>query len=686
MKSYRLEGLDCANCAMKIEKRINEINGVKQANVNFAVGKLTIDADQDKIGEIETETRKVIKELEPEVEVKEIEEVTSTLNEEKKDLIRIVLSAIGLLGLFIWAPAEPIRFIGFLLVYLFIGFDVIKQAALNITRGQLFDENFLMAIATIGAMLIGEYPEAVAVMLFYQVGEYFQGFAVNQSRKSIRALMEIRPEVAHVETEAGLVTTQPERVMIGEHVFVKPGERVPLDGKVISGQSLVDTSALTGESVPKEVFEGESVLSGFININQPLVVEVEKNYQNSTISKLLELVENASSKKAPAENFITKFARYYTPVVVVLAVLLAILPPLVLPNTGFDEWIYRALTFLVISCPCALVISVPLSFFGGIGGASKMGVLVKGSNYLELLAHTDTMVFDKTGTLTKGDFSVQSIETTMFEPLFMQYVASVEQYSTHPIAQAILADYEGALLPTDQMEEVLGEGIKAVVDGKVVLVGNHKLFTRYNIAFPVNQAVGTLVYVAIDQQYVGSIVIADSIKEDAKAALQKLKKLGVKQIVMLTGDAQAIATHIGNELGIDTVYSELLPQDKVAKLEQILTNASQKTAFVGDGINDAPVLARADVGIAMGGLGSDAAIEAADVVIMNDEPGKIADAIRLSRKTLKIVKQNIIFAIGIKSVVLILGAFGIATMGDAVFADVGVTVLAVLNAMRCLKL
>lgn len=686
MKSYRLEGLDCANCAMKIEKRINEINGVKQANVNFAVGKLTIDADQDKIGEIETETRKVIKELEPEVEVKEMEEVTSTLNEEKKDLIRIVLSAIGLLGLFIWAPAEPIRFIGFLLVYLFIGFDVIKQAALNITRGQLFDENFLMAIATIGAMLIGEYPEAVAVMLFYQVGEYFQGFAVNQSRKSIRALMEIRPEVAHVETEAGLVTTQPERVMIGEHVFVKPGERVPLDGKVISGQSLVDTSALTGESVPKEVFEGESVLSGFININQPLVVEVEKNYQNSTISKLLELVENASSKKAPAENFITKFARYYTPVVVVLAALLAILPPLVLPNTGFDEWIYRALTFLVISCPCALVISVPLSFFGGIGGASKMGVLVKGSNYLELLAHTDTMVFDKTGTLTKGDFSVQSIETTMVEPLFMQYVASVEQYSTHPIAQAILADYEGALLPTDQMEEVLGEGIKAVVDGKVVLVGNHKLFTRYNIAFPVNQAVGTLVYVAIDQQYVGSIVIADSIKEDAKAALQKLKKLGVKQTVMLTGDAQAIATHIGNELGIDTVYSELLPQDKVAKLEQILTNASQKTAFVGDGINDAPVLARADVGIAMGGLGSDAAIEAADVVIMNDEPGKIADAIRLSRKTLKIVKQNIIFAIGIKSVVLILGAFGIATMGDAVFADVGVTVLAVLNAMRCLKL
>lgn len=686
MKSYRLEGLDCANCAMKIEKRINEINGVKQANVNFAVGKLTIDADQDKIGEIETETRKVIKELEPEVEVKEMEEVTSTLNEEKKDLIRIVLSAIGLLGLFIWAPAEPIRFIGFLLVYLFIGFDVIKQAALNITRGQLFDENFLMAIATIGAMLIGEYPEAVAVMLFYQVGEYFQGFAVNQSRKSIRALMEIRPEVAHVETEAGLVTTQPERVMIGEHVFVKPGERVPLDGKVISGQSLVDTSALTGESFPKEVFEGESVLSGFININQPLVVEVEKNYQNSTISKLLELVENASSKKAPAENFITKFARYYTPVVVVLAVLLAIFPPLVLPNTGFDEWIYRALTFLVISCPCALVISVPLSFFGGIGGASKMGVLVKGSNYLELLAHTDTMVFDKTGTLTKGDFSVQSIETTMVEPLFMQYVASVEQYSTHPIAQAILADYEGALLPTDQMEEVLGEGIKAVVDGKVVLVGNHKLFTRYNIAFPVNQAVGTLVYVAIDQQYVGSIVIADSIKEDAKAALQKLKKLGVKQTVMLTGDAQAIATHIGNELGIDTVYSELLPQDKVAKLEQILTNASQKTAFVGDGINDAPVLARADVGIAMGGLGSDAAIEAADVVIMNDEPGKIADAIRLSRKTLKIVKQNIIFAIGIKSVVLILGAFGIATMGDAVFADVGVTVLAVLNAMRCLKL
>lgn len=690
MKSYYLDGLDCANCAMKIEKKVNEIKGVKQATVNFTTCKLTIEASDKDLATIENETKRVVKEVEPDVSMKEITKKKQEVQGEKDDhekhaLLRIILSAIGLLILFLWSPAEPIKFIGFLLIYLVIGFDIIKRAVGNIIKGQIFDENFLMAIATIGAMLIGEYPEAVAVMLFYQVGEYFQGFAVNQSRKSIRELMAIRPEVAHVQTENGLITKQPEDVVIGEQVLVKPGERVPLDGTILTGQSLVDTSALTGESVPKEVFAGETVLSGFINKNQPLVIKVEKTYENSTISKLLELVENASSKKAPAENFITKFARYYTPIVVGLALVLAVVPPLVISGAEFSDWIYRALTFLVISCPCALVISVPLSFFGGIGGASKIGVLVKGGNYLELLAHTDTIVFDKTGTLTKGDFSVQKLETTLEKTQFMQYVASAEQLSTHPIAQAVLSAYEGSLLPVEEIEEVAGEGIKAQIDGKLVLVGNHKLMERYQIKSTKSEEVGTLLYVALDGEFVGYLVIADTVKPDAQEALHKLKQVGIKQTVMLTGDAQNIADHIGHKLGIDKVYSELLPQDKVEKLENIMENATQQTAFVGDGINDAPVLARADVGIAMGGLGSDAAIEAADVVIMNDEPSKIVDAIRLSRKTLKIVKQNILFAIGVKVLVLLLGAFGIASMGDAVFADVGVTVLAVLNAMRCLR-
>lgn len=690
MKSYYLDGLDCANCAMKIEKKVNEIKGVKQATVNFTTCKLTIEASDKDLATIENETKRVVKEVEPDVSMKEITKKKQEVQGEKDDhekraLLRIILSAIGLLILFLWSPAEPIKFIGFLLIYLVIGFDIIKRAVGNIIKGQIFDENFLMAIATIGAMLIGEYPEAVAVMLFYQVGEYFQGFAVNQSRKSIRELMAIRPEVAHVQTENGLITKQPEDVVIGEQVLVKPGERVPLDGTILTGQSLVDTSALTGESVPKEVFAGETVLSGFINKNQPLVIKVEKTYENSTISKLLELVENASSKKAPAENFITKFARYYTPIVVGLALVLAVVPPLVISGAEFSDWIYRALTFLVISCPCALVISVPLSFFGGIGGASKIGVLVKGGNYLELLAHTDTIVFDKTGTLTKGDFSVQKLETTLGKTQFMQYVASAEQLSTHPIAQAVLSAYEGSLLPVEEIEEVAGEGIKAQIDGKLVLVGNHKLMERYQIKSTKSEEVGTLLYVALDGEFVGYLVIADTVKPDAQEALRKLKQVGIKQTVMLTGDAKNIADHIGHKLGIDKVYSELLPEDKVEKLENIMENATQQTAFVGDGINDAPVLARADVGIAMGGLGSDAAIEAADVVIMNDEPSKIVDAIRLSRKTLKIVKQNILFAIGVKVLVLLLGAFGIASMGDAVFADVGVTVLAVLNAMRCLR-
>ncbi|EGV5849844.1 cadmium-translocating P-type ATPase [Enterococcus faecium] len=687
MKSYRLEGLDCANCAMKIEKGVQKINGVKEATVNFTSGKLTIDAEEDHLATIEQETKKVVKELEPDVKVTEIdkEKVSEHGNEkERNTLFRILFSLAGIALLLLFDFNEPIRLIGYLLIYLLIGYDVVKKAVMNIVKGKIFDENFLMSVATIGAMLIGEYPEAVAVMLFYQIGEYFQGLAVSHSRKSIRELMAIRPETAHVQTAEGLMTVNPEDVQIGQFVLVKPGERVPLDGTIIEGESLVDTSALTGESVPKSVYVGETVLSGFINKNKPFLVQVEKSYENSTISKLLELVENASSKKAPAENFITKFARYYTPVVVGLAVLLAVLPPLVVSGAAFSEWIYRALTFLVISCPCALVISVPLSFFGGIGGASKIGVLVKGSNYLELLAQTETVVFDKTGTLTKGDFSIQTIDTKIDPKIFMQYVASAEQFSTHPIAQSVLEGYAGPLLPTTNIQEFAGEGILAKVDGKQVLVGNHKLMERFEISFPSSQEIGTLLYLAIDQSYSGYLVIADTLKEDAVDALVQLKQTGVKNTVMLTGDSKKIADHIGKQVGVDKIYSELLPEDKVQRLEEILQRNNKKTAFVGDGINDAPVLARADVGIAMGGLGSDAAIEAADVVIMNDQPSKIAEAIHLAKKTLKIVKQNIVFAIGIKILVLALGAFGFASMGDAVFADVGVTVLAVLNAMRSL--
>ncbi|MDQ8653781.1 heavy metal translocating P-type ATPase [Enterococcus sp. FR036] len=687
MKSYRLEGLDCANCAMKIEKGVQKINGVKEATVNFTSGKLTIDAEEDHLATIEQETKKVVKELEPDVKVTEIdkEKVSEHGNEkERNTLFRILFSLAGIALLLLFDFNEPIRLIGYLLIYLLIGYDVVKKAVMNIVKGKIFDENFLMSVATIGAMLIGEYPEAVAVMLFYQIGEYFQGLAVSHSRKSIRELMAIRPETAHVQTAEGLMTVNPEDVQIGQFVLVKPGERVPLDGTIIEGESLVDTSALTGESVPKSVYVGETVLSGFINKNKPFLVQVEKSYENSTISKLLELVENASSKKAPAENFITKFARYYTPVVVGLAVLLAVLPPLVVSGAAFSEWIYRALTFLVISCPCALVISVPLSFFGGIGGASKIGVLVKGSNYLELLAQTETVVFDKTGTLTKGDFSIQTIDTKIDPKIFMQYVASAEQFSTHPIAQSVLEGYAGPLLPTTNIQEFAGEGILAEVDGKQVLVGNHKLMERFEISFPSSQEIGTLLYLAIDQSYSGYLVIADTLKEDAVDALVQLKQAGVKNTVMLTGDSKKIADHIGKQVGVDKIYSELLPEDKVQRLEEILQRNNKKTAFVGDGINDAPVLARADVGIAMGGLGSDAAIEAADVVIMNDQPSKIVEAIHLAKKTLKIVKQNIVFAIGIKILVLALGAFGFASMGDAVFADVGVTVLAVLNAMRSL--
>ena len=545
-----------------------------------------------------------------------------------------------------------------------------------------------MSVATIGAFFIGEYPEAVAVMLFYQVGEWFQSAAVDQSRKSIAKLMDIRPDSANLLVNGQIKAVAPDTIEIGQQILVKPGEKVPLDGQIIDGSSMVDTSALTGESVPRTVKVGDEILGGFINKNGALTINVTKKFGDSTVSKILDLVENASSKKAPAENFISKFARYYTPVVVVLAVLLAVIPPFIFPDTSINEWVYRALTFLVISCPCALVISVPLSFFGGIGGASKLGVLIKGSNYLEILANTETIVFDKTGTLTKGNFVVQNITSVVLpEEELLRLTATAEQLSTHPIAISIKESYGKETVPATAIEEVAGHGIKATIEGKTVLVGNAKLMKQFGIEAPEVKEAGTLIFVAIDNQFAGYLVIADQLKPDAISAIKELKAEGVKQTVMLTGDNQQVAEAIAKEVGVDKVYAELLPDGKVDRLEELLKASSpkNKVAFVGDGMNDAPVLARADVGIAMGGLGSDAAIEAADVVIMNDEPSRIASAIKLSRKTLRIVKQNIIFAIAVKIIVLALGALGLASMQAAVFADVGVTIIAVLNAMRCLR-
>jgi Cd2+/Zn2+-exporting ATPase len=689
-KQYRLEGLDCANCAMKIENAVKKIKGVEQAQVDFMSTKLTVEVNEQQSEAIEVQTKAVINKLEPEVAVipltNDAKEQPAENN--RAQLIRIVLAFLVFIALIFIKPQQELAFFAYLLLYVLIGGDIVKRAVTNIFHGELFDENFLMAVATIGAFFIGEYPEAVAVMLFYQVGEWFQSAAVGRSRKSITQLMNIRPDTANLLVNNQLKVVSPETIQIGERIVVQPGEKVPLDGTVISGTSLVDTSALTGESVPRTVNPGDTILSGFMNKNGALTIEVTKLFGDSTVSKILDLVQNASSKKAPAENFITKFARYYTPIVVLLAALLAVIPPLLLPATSFSEWLYRALTFLVISCPCALVISVPLSFFGGIGGASKLGVLIKGSNYLELLAKTKTVVFDKTGTLTKGNFVVQKIVSpTLSSEELLRLTAEAEQFSTHPIAASIKEYYGKELQPATDIEEIAGHGVKALIDDQVVLVGNAKLMKQFKIAFPPVNEIGTLLYVAVNQAYAGYLVIADEIKADAATALEELRAAGIQQTVMLTGDNQKTAAGIAQKLGIDQMYAELLPDGKVAQLETILNNntARGKVAFVGDGMNDAPVLARADVGIAMGGLGSDAAIEAADVVIMNDQPSQIAAAIRLARKTLSIVKQNIIFAIGVKVIVLILGALGIASMQAAVFADVGVTVIAVVNAMRCLS-
>ena len=642
----------------------------------------------------------------------------------KKDGIKIIIALI----LFIFAMAVKFENVWinngiFIVSYIIVGFEIIKDAIKNIFKGEVFDENFLMAIATIGAFAIGEFPEAVAVMLFYQIGELFQGYAVDKSRKSIASLMDIRPDYANAYRNGNLEKVAPEEVQIGETIVIKPGEKVPLDGRIIEGNTTLDTKALTGESLPREVGKGEDILSGCINLNGTIKVEVTKKFGESTVSKILDLVENASSKKSKSENFITKFARYYTPTVVIIAVVLAIVPPLIVKGASFQDWIYRALSFLVVSCPCALVISIPLSFFGGIGGASKIGILVKGSNYLEALASTEIAVFDKTGTLTEGVFEVQKVEVAktdnqietkgfvqnnlgesislnnevemagtqnykITQEELLKITAYAENYSNHPISKSVKKAY-GKKIDESQIissQELSGRGIEAQIGKQKVLVGNEKLMNERKIEFTKCNDIGTILYVAIDGKFAGHILISDTIKADAKKTIEELKRNNIKQIVMLTGDKKEVGEAVAKEIGINTVYTELLPDKKVAKVEELLKTKSEKgkLIFVGDGINDAPVLAISDIGVAMGGIGADSSIEAADVVIMTDEPSKIINAIQISKKTMKIVKENIIFAIAVKILVLILSALGISTMWQAVFADVGVSILAILNAIRAL--
>ncbi|MBQ8518993.1 MAG: cadmium-translocating P-type ATPase [Agathobacter sp.] len=620
---------------------------------------------------------------------------------QKRDLYRIIAAAILFvplfavehMGLLELLPYPWIALLICLVPYLIVGYDVIKEAAHNIKNGQIFDENFLMMIATFGAFVIGEYIEAVAVMLFYQIGELFQSYAVGKSRESITALMDICPEYANLEVDGELEEVDPDDVEIGSVIVIKPGEKVPLDGVVIEGESFLDTSALTGESVPRKVSAGEDIISGCINGNETLRVEVTKEFDDSTVAKILELVENATNKKAKVENFITRFAKYYTPFVTISALLLAVIPPILLQDNWF-VWLERACTFLVVSCPCALVISVPMGFFGGIGAASKEGVLVKGSNYLELLSEMDTIVFDKTGTLTNGVFEVtEVISATEEKETILALAAAVERFSTHPIAESIVSAYEKKMGEIEKetkavdVNEIAGHGISGSVDGKVVYAGNYKLMKEKGIACEAYAGTGTVVYVACEDIYLGCIIISDTIKAGAKEAIAALKKSGVSKTVMLTGDRKEAAFAVAKELGIDEVQYELLPGDKVEKVESLLQSAGKKKrlAFVGDGINDAPVLARADIGFAMGSLGSDAAIEAADIVIMDDDIRKIANVMKISRKTMAIVKENIVFALGVKGLVLILGAIGMASMWAAVFADVGVAVIAILNSMRTLR-
>jgi len=608
---------------------------------------------------------------------------------QKKMLARIVTAAILLVVCALLPLEGPLRLAAFLVPYLVVGWDILWKAIRNIAHGQVFDENFLMALATVGALAIGEYPESVFVMLFYQIGEFFQGWAVGKSRRSIAALMDIRPDSANVERDGAVTEVDPDEVAVGETIIIRPGERVPLDGVVLEGISALNTAALTGEALPRDVAAGDDVISGCVNLTGLLRVRTTKEFGDSTVAKILDLVENSTEKKAKTEQFITRFARWYTPAVVVGAVLLALLPPLV-GGGDWVKWLNQALIFLVISCPCALVISVPLTFFGGIGGASRAGVLVKGSNYLEALARTEVVVFDKTGTLTKGVFNVTAIHPDDYpEALLLETAALAESYSNHPIARSLRDAYGKDIEERriGNVAEIAGRGVKADVDGKTVYVGNDKLMEDVGVSWHPCHRVGTTVHVAVEGKYLGHIVISDEVKPDAKEAIAALKRAGVKKTVMLTGDAEAVGRAVGEELGLDEVHAQLLPADKVARVEQLLAQKSPKStlAFVGDGINDAPVLSRSDVGVAMGALGSDAAIEAADVVLMDDKPSKLATAITIARKTLRIANQNIVFALAVKAVFLILGILGMANMWEATFADVGVMVAAVCNATRALR-
>lgn len=695
-KVIYLNGLDCANCAQKIENAVKKLDGVNMASVDFATERLTVEtADKNNLPAILRAVSPIVLSVEPDIKISYTKDNPSESEsaewKERLSQIGLVLGAVLFAVGLIFTVSPPVEFTVFLCAYLLAGWKVLFRAIQNITKGQVFDENFLMSVATIGAFAIGEYPEGVAVMLFYQVGELLQDIAVNRSRQSISALMDIRPDYANLKIGEEIRKVTPEEVGIGDLIIVTPGEKIPLDGKVAEGKSSLDTSALTGESLPRDVEVGDTVLSGSLNKSGLLTIEVTKEFGESTVSKILDLVQNASSQKAPTENFITKFAHYYTPVVVFGALALALIPPLVAPGATFAEWINRGLIFLVISCPCALVISIPLSFFGGIGGASRNGVLVKGSNYLEALNSVDTVVFDKTGTLTRGNFKVTEIKTVngFAEDEVLTYAAHAEGFSGHPIAISIREAFgkEIDIQRISDYEEVSGHGIRVKVDSKSVLAGNAKLLDAEKIEWPNEAAPGTVVYIAIDGVFAGYLIISDEIKPDSQEAIRKLKAAGIRKTVMLTGDNRTTGEKVGKELGLDAVYTELLPQQKVEKMEDLFKEVTtgKKLVFVGDGINDAPVLARADIGVAMGGLGSDAAIEAADVVLMTDEPSKLVSAISIAKRTRRIAMQNIIFALSVKAVFLTLGALGIANMWEAVFADVGVTLIAVLNATRTMR-
>ena len=694
VKKYKLKNIDCASCAAKIEGRLTKLDDVKFVSVNFATSSMTIDTnDLEKV-------KSKIKEIEPDVEVEDNDKgkilvSTSELAENKWVIIK-ALSAILLLvaGLVFEeeihnTPYHITEYLVFVTAYLIVGWKVIRLALKNIIRGQIFNEHFLMTIATLGAFAINEMPEAVTVMLFYVVGELFQDIAVGRSRKSIKSLLEIRPDYANLKSGAEILKVSPEDVNVGDTIIVKAGEKVPLDGTILEGNSFLDTSALTGESVPLSVKEKDEVKAGMINRSGLITIKVNKLFGESSVSKILELVENATSQKAETEKFITTFTRYYTPIVVIGALLLAMLPPLLFNGQTFNDWIYRALVVLVISCPCALVISIPLGYFGGVGLASRKGILVKGSNFLDALTRVTTVVFDKTGTLTKGEFKVSEavISNGFSKEEILEYAAYAEVNSNHPVAQSIIEAYPNKIETTKitHTEEISGHGIKAVVGGKTIFAGNDKLLHKENIEHPVCQVDGSVVHVTIDNVYAGYFIISDSLKHDAIEAIEKLKAKKI-HTVMLTGDNQYTAQVFAKKLGIDRFYSELLPEDKVKHIEQLIAeNKGGKVAFVGDGINDAPVLARADVGIAMGALGSDAAIETADVVLMTDSPSKVALAIDVAKTTRNIVWQNIIFALGVKLIFIVLGILGIATMWEAVFGDIGVALIAVFNAMRILK-